>query len=1425
MISPDTAKPLQHCNYYRSVAAVICFTLCLVGMVFSSPGATAPVIKSSSIPSLSTRQGLSQDSINDILIDDTGFVWLATQGGLDRWDGHHLVNIAGPDNILVNASIEKLFLDGQDRLWISSLESGVFTLDLTTSEVSLAIDRPGLATYQWIQSAVDFKENTHGELFVALEHEVVKVTADGGLEVVYTLPEALRNNEDIIRAIYPASRYLFVATSAGVYALNLTYEGAEVGSDEGTLDKRTQEVNYLGDITADVNNQNVKFLMSDSQNRLWLGTVKGLFKADLTSLQNDLDDGEQTTFSAVNTQQNIWQIVPDGSNSFWLATNEGLFSLRKETSGSWRSVHMLEAQIGEQQLAKSKIRTIAKDKLNTLWLGTEMGGAMLWTPDNQNITHIQNLVGDPQPPLTNNIVWSLYEDSDEILWAGTGNGLTRLDLTNLESTMFLQQPPALADQAEIEQILPTADKNTLYIRSYGKVQLFNKLTGQTMSLPVADQQDAEILAGWVYGLAVDTRGRLYFLSHDYYRYDPETQTVEKLEFADEQLQAADSGYFLGTAEALDNNMLLSTADGVWAVDTQTLSSRLLYEYLPAEKASGASATSWEIQDDVLWLGFPRFGLLGIDIESGRVIRRFNSDNLLKTDIVYGIKADEQGSLWFSSHQGVFRFSPENRLIKEFVYGRELNVSEFNDGAALILHDGRIAYGSTGGIAIFDPSALSDGNAIQRPEQPMVISGISLDSRNLPLPMKNLSDTHLDLHHDDFGIEIHFSSILASFNAADNYVYELNRNGRLLSQSVTSEGKAAFAFLGPGDYQFKVAPTTERYDYNVTPGVLTFTIPYPPFRSPFAYAVYLLLFIAAVWAYIRFRQQSIEKLARTERQLKVMGEAFTQTRDWVIVFDEKMLPMAVNPAFCRALGLSENDTADEALSQLYRRKPAIRQQMYEPLLSLEPGGFIRRETTVHAADGHHHDVIIDISAVADENKPDCIDYYLMVFSDISEQKEAERKLVKMASYDSLTGLLNRNLLLDRLSHAIENAQDDGTKVAVLFIDLDRFKGINDSLGHGVGDKLLKVIAERMTSLSSHQDTVARLGGDEFVIVRERVECTDTLSSFVAHLIETVETPIAVDGEILCISCSIGISFYPDDAITPAELIKQADVAMYTAKKDTVDGFTYFTAEMNDKARQQMSLENRVKLAYQEDRFYNQYQPIVDANNATIEGVELLLRCDMPDTPMSPGEFIPVLEQLRYIVDVTRMAIVRALDDLARWQHQGFHGYVSVNISALQFKAELHLDTLRRMLYERNLTERSMRFEITEGLLMEDSEFAQAQIREFQDAGFLFSLDDFGTGYSSLSYLKKFPLDVLKIDKSFIEEVDVDSQAAALVKTTIELAKTFNMECVAEGVETLTQAETLQLFGCYNHQGFFYSRPLPADQITALIEQHWPDVSSV
>ena len=1386
---------------------IVIFLICLSGINVQKVFA-APAIQNASIPSLSTRQGLSQDTINDILIDNTGFVWIATQGGLDRWDGHHLITIGGPDNLLINASIEKLFLDAKNRLWISTLQSGVFTLDLTTSQVEQQLKRPGLDIYDWVQSASDFASDEKGWTYVALDHEVVRMDSDlVQQEIIYTLPERLRNKEEIIRSIHLTRHYLYVATSDGLYAMKR-------GSEKNDAVK----IDYLSDIAENVDNRNTKFLLVDTRQRFWVATVRGLFMTDLNQLESALVENRETEFLQVVPDQNVWEMHVKKDGSFWLATDNGLLSLDMSSPGNWTTVHMLEAQNGDTQLAKAKISVVTEDKLGTLWLGTDMGGVMLWTPQNQNITHIQNIVGREDSPLTDNIIWSMYQDDEGALWAGTDNGLTRLDLISLDSRKFLDYADGADFDAAISQVLP-ADEDHLYIGNYSGVRLFDKQSGKLMPVPTQNAGDAEIMAGWIYGMALDSQGRLYFLSHRFYRYDFTTRSLEELKFDHPKIKPSRAWAFLGTSQALNGDMLLSTQDGVWQFDPVTLTPELLYEYQPTERTSDAAVTSWTASDGLLWLGFPRFGLIGIELESKRVVKRFNSDNLLKTDITYGVQADAQGSLWFSSHQGVFRFMPDSRLISSFVYGREINVSEFNDNASVMLNDGRIAYGSTGGIVIFDPAALSAGNGSERVKQPMVISEVSLDSRSLGMPMTNLSQAHLDLNHDDFGIEIHFSSTLASFDAADNYVYELTRNGRMLSQSITSQGKAAFAFLGPGDYVFKVAPTTERYGYEVTPGKLTFSIPHPPFRSPLAYTIYVLLILTTFVAYMFWRQREIKKVARTERRLRVMGEAFNQTRDWVIVFDEQMRPMAVNPSFCRALGLAEDEAADHALAKLYRRNPAIREQLYEPLLAMEPGGFLKRETTFDTVDGGQHDVIIDTTAVADDKSPESIDYYLMVFSDVSEQKEAERKLVKMASYDSLTGLLNRNLLVDRLSHAIANATEDSSRVAVLFIDLDRFKGINDSLGHEMGDKLLKVVAARMVSLASQQDTVARLGGDEFVIVRERIACTNSLSSFVAHLIETVETPIAIDNELLCISCSIGISLYPDDSATPSDLIKQADVAMYCAKKDGVDGFAYFTAEMNERAKEQMTLENRVKLAYQEGRFYNHYQPIMDTESGSIEGIELLLRCDMPDAPMVPGEFIPVLEELRYIVDVTRMAIVRALDDLAQWQQNGFHGYVSVNISALQFKAELHLSTLRTMMYQRNLTERSMRFEITEGLLMEDSKFAQERIREFQDAGFLFSLDDFGTGYSSLSYLRKFPVDVLKIDKSFIEGIEKDAQAAALVKTTIELAKTFNMECVAEGVETESQAETLQLFGCYNHQGFYYSKPVEADQITAMIQQNW------
>jgi diguanylate cyclase (GGDEF)-like protein len=443
----------------------------------------------------------------------------------------------------------------------------------------------------------------------------------------------------------------------------------------------------------------------------------------------------------------------------------------------------------------------------------------------------------------------------------------------------------------------------------------------------------------------------------------------------------------------------------------------------------------------------------------------------------------------------------------------------------------------------------------------------------------------------------------------------------------------------------------------------------------------------------------------------------------------------------------------------------------------------------------------------------------VISDITEQKNAERKLLKIATYDSLTGLVNRTLLLDRLEHAIALARHHEHRVAVMFVDLDRFKGINDSLGHDYGDKLLRIVANRMRNLVADSGTVARLGGDEFVIVIEEVTNEDDLSSFVGQIIESVETPISLAEEVLRVSCSIGVAFYPEDASEPAELIKQADVAMYTAKKDALSGFTYFTRDMNERAKTRLQLENKVKRAYSDDSFFNHYQPIIDARSHKTVGVELLLRGKLDDEALYPDQFIPVLEELKYIIEVTRKAMRRAAEDLSRWYEAGFDGYVSINLSAMHFKTEFDLNSVFGLINEFDLPKEAFRFEITEGVLMDDTDNALRQIQRFVDEGFVLALDDFGTGYSSLSYLKRYPLSVLKIDKSFVNEMAPGNANEALVATTISLASSLNMNCVAEGVESKEQAEALLSKACYFHQGYFYAKPCDADAVTALLFKDW------
>ena len=1380
---------------------LVVFSVCLDAV--ASPRLSNPVFQS-----LSTKNGLPQDVVNDIAISEDGFVWIATEGGLVRWDGVSTKRITGPENTLVDASVYRLSLQGSEALWFSIYGRGNFYLDLATQDV-VQIEP---TNYHDIEGVVQHAETFHwytaSKLVMALSEEVQLFdTEKNELTRIAKLPSALLENNHIIRAAMTIDDILLVATSKGAFVKNIN-----------DTEQPLVSLDYLGGTPQNIDNINAKFLMLDKQNRVWISTVLGVFIADKDDFLAQVNGAKDSVFTQVVSDRNVWTIVQHKDNAFWMGTNKGLYQLA-QTANGWRSEHILEPNNGFTEISNKKITAIAKDEADNLWMSSVYAGALYFGVKSADIFAIQNERTGENRTLTSHVVWTFAETEPNKIWIGTENGLNHYDFATKTSDKFMYSTSKVYGKGTVDKIIPLK-KDALFLSTYEGIRLFDLKTEKVSRPEVLSGGDDTVFDTYGSGMMLSNDGLLYFIGYEsFLKYDTEKKAISPLSLDPRVFDINFSYGFIGQSKYHNDRLFLATEGGLWLIDPATSQHELVYRFPEVYRGSERSITSWVIDDTgVLWLAYSGVGLIGVDADTFEPLYNLNDSNILLSNIVYGLQKDESGSIWFSSHKGLHRYDASTGQIKNFIYGRELSVSEFNQGASLKLNDGRLAYGSTSGAVVFSASQLESldtgGSLLGRQT---AITEVALGNRLLNQPLKNLSGHHFDLDYEDYGLTIHFSALAMSGIGKVKYYYKLLNGDQVVTEGITDDAKITFTNIAPGDYVFTVAPTPGSFDFNVIPAEISFSMPYAPLRSPLAYSIYATLVVGLLVAYLLSRQRHLFRLQKAQQQVTLFSDAFRQTRDWVLIFDKEKRLVAANPAFEQVFGFNRKDPLPKQLARLYMRYPNLNRHLSGKLPEMQGGDFWKDETVIDGADGKRYDVLIDITAVSGESSD--AEHYLIVISDITEQKNAERKLLKIATYDSLTGLVNRTLLIDRLEHAIGLARHHKHRVAVMFVDLDRFKGINDSLGHDYGDKLLRIVANRMRNLVAESGTVARLGGDEFVIVIEEVEADNDLSSFVAQIIESVETPISLAEEVLRVSCSIGVAFYPEDASEPAELIKQADVAMYSAKKDALSGFTYFTSDMNERAKTRLQLENKVKRAYSDDCFFNHYQPIIDARTNTTIGVELLLRGELDEEPLFPDQFIPILEELKYIIEVTRQAMRRAAEDLSAWYSQGFTGYVSINLSALHFKTEFDLNGVLSLLKEFDLPKEAFRFEITEGVLMDDSDNALRQINRFVSEGFVLALDDFGTGYSSLSYLKRYPLSVLKIDKSFVNEMAPGNANEALVTTTIALATNLNMSCVAEGVETRAQVDELIGKSCFFHQGYFYAKPCTAADLVPLLFKKW------
>jgi diguanylate cyclase (GGDEF)-like protein/PAS domain S-box-containing protein len=442
----------------------------------------------------------------------------------------------------------------------------------------------------------------------------------------------------------------------------------------------------------------------------------------------------------------------------------------------------------------------------------------------------------------------------------------------------------------------------------------------------------------------------------------------------------------------------------------------------------------------------------------------------------------------------------------------------------------------------------------------------------------------------------------------------------------------------------------------------------------------------------------------------------------------------------------------------------------------------------------------------------------IMHDVTARRLAEERLQHIAYYDVLTNLPNRTLFEDRLTLEMARARRQSQTLAVLLLDLDRFKYINDTLGHAVGDQLIKAVAKRLTSSVREGDTVSRIGGDEFTLILPDLRSPQDAVQVARNILQQLAAPFTLEQNELFATASIGISFFPDDGTDMSTLMKNAESAMYRAKERGRNNYQLYTTSMNEDAAQKLSLESYLRKALGLDEFVLFYQPQVNVETGEIYGVEALLRWKHPTLGMvSPASFIPLAEETGLIVPIGEWVLRTACEQIKRWHAKGLPSLsVAVNLSARQFQQDDLMDMIKRVLDETGLDPKYLELEITESVTMHNVERTIVILNEMKRLGIHISLDDFGTGYSSLSYLKHFPIHTLKIDKSFVRDITTDADDAAIATSVIALAHSLNLQVVAEGVETEEHVRYLAERGCYAMQGYHFSRPLPAPEIERLLQ---------
>lgn len=1452
-----------------------------------------------------SEDGLTQNTITSLFMDNAGMLWIGTQDGLHAYNGHSFNIFPHSPNdprSISESYVSDIIQDSEGNIWVSTFSQGVNRLDLSTGTFEHFGQEQGLTDPRTTKLSVVGNTlwiGTKAGLF-SLSTKTKRITQVNLGNSVQPHITSLANVEDT---------YLLAGTQdSGTFAVSAN-----------TITR----LNVPQNLTAHQ-------IRAHSANAITLALGEQLWHYNLASQQGEIlwqtDDNVPYIKDFIQTEQgDFWVVGPEA----------GLIQLERNDKAFTATYHRYDPK-RTNSISENNILSLLQDPFGNLWLGASYSGLDKINTRRQYFQHIYE--STPNLSQQSNNIRTLFRSQDNALWIGTeGAGLKRM-LANGKYEHYTELfANALGmHQRNLNLILRDIDqdKNGVlwFATNYGLGRL--ALDGHFQLLKVTERTDQGSETNYIRSLDIDEQGRLWVATTNaLYRkaIDTDEFTFISLAHIDNFYPAQNQFLILRTHK---DTLWIGTLDGLLKLDMKTGTGKS-YFHQSSDKNSLINNRVRDIlvtKSGEVW--FATHGgiskLPSQETDAG--FSHYTRNQGLPSDTIYALLEDQEHNIWFSSNAGIGKLNPKTNRVIIFNEQEGLQALEFNGGVKLEDSDGDLWFGGINGINRFNPKSIPD----QRPDVKVALTGYSIAGKG---------HTILDLSHppsivmdySDQLISFEVTSLDFSYTGKNRFSYFLEGFDNEWHELPTGN-EITFTNINPGHYQLHVRHGLQynsQGDYALS---VDLHVQAPFYRTQFAYALYSLLSLwllawiiiwrkrkrqqqrefetsiraseerlkLALWAsgdgmwdwnipenrvyrtnmdssvphwnssniahesmhsedrerfkfelneHLQGRSPFFEAEYRVERspgnwvwildrgkvvekdsldnpirmtgtnrnitsrklienELVLSSQVLNSMNEAVVVGGLNYRIRSVNPAFCAITGYTERQITDKHFIHL-----AFSRQQRELFNTIEQQLLRHKhwvgELWIRNKQRQAILVWLEINQVIDIKGE--TSHFVAVFTDITERKKAEEDLRFLASFDTLTGLPNRTLFQDRLNHAITQAHRANNIVALLFLDLDRFKHINDSMGHHVGDLLLKAVARRLQNAVRDGDTVARLGGDEFTIILEGVAKTKAATLISEKVLRAFQTPFLLDDKTLTISTSIGISLYPNDADNADSLIKFADTAMYHAKSSGRNNFQFYTSKLNEIATRHVQLESGLKEAIQRKELSLVYQPKFCLRDGSLTGLEALLRWYHTELgPISPVEFIPLAEETGIITQIGHWVINHACQQLAEWNSLGFNGItIAINLSARQLKADI-ISTIEVALAVSGLPAQSLELELTESMIMGNPQESVSILSKLKALGLTIAVDDFGTGYSSLSYLKRFPIDTLKIDREFVRDITNDPDDAAITSAIIALAHSLELNVVAEGVETQEQLNFLAMQGCDQVQGFLLSKPLNAEDCLTLLK---------